>query len=286
MILCFMSSIFSLIILFGDIYGSKGSDRVTIHDLLPFDPSTQQTATDTGSQALNESSVQTRNESTSIIPDMIEHIISVTGSGALQVKPDFATVSLSIVTSKDSEKASLEANSATFLTVMDFLTKNVINNKNQSSNISSTNTSSVFTNSLSIKQVNLSKYTVIRNIVISTSNITAMPYWITEVGKLGVSSLDNIHLTLTDENIEKERINVMEKAMGDAWTKARDAAILLGVKVIGVKSLAIDNFAIHEHLSYPRGVSPNTISSWFQDFTPSIKLAMNITQSFLFKGTS
>jgi uncharacterized protein YggE len=286
MIVCFICSIFSLIILLGDIYGSKGSDRVTIHDLLPFDPSTQQTATDTGNQALNETSIQTRNESTSNIPDMIEHIISVTGSGMLQVKPDFATVSLSIVTSKDSEKASLEANSATFLTVMDFLTKNVINNSNQSSNISSTNTSSVFTNSLSIKQANLSKYTVIRNIVISTSNISAIPNWITEVGKLGVSRLDNVHFTLTDENIEKERINVMEKAMGDAWTKARDAAILLDVKVIGVKSLAIDYFAIHEHLSYPRGVSPSTISSWFQEFTPSIKLAMNITQSFLFKGTS
>jgi hypothetical protein len=113
-----------------------------------------------------------------------------------------------------------------------------------------------------------------------------MPYWINEVGKLGVNRLDKIHFNLTDENMDKERINVIEKAMGDAWTKARDVAILLDVKVIGVKSLAIDNFAVYEHLSYPRGVSPSTISSWFQDFTPSIKLATNVTQSFLFKDTN
>jgi uncharacterized protein YggE len=71
--------------------------------------------------------------------------------------------------------------------------------------------------------------------VISTSNISGMPAWITELGKLGVNSLDKIEFSLTDENMDKDRIDVMEKAMGDAWTKARDAAILLGVKVVGVK---------------------------------------------------
>jgi uncharacterized protein YggE len=142
---------------------------------------------------------------------------------------------------------------------MDFLTKYVINHKDQSNNISAVNTSSVPTNARSIKQANLSKYTVVQSIVLSTSNISGMASWITELGKLGVNSLDKIQFTLTDENMDKERINVMEKAMGDAWTKARDAAILLGVKVVGVKSLTIDNFAIHEDLSYPKGSKFNLI---------------------------
>jgi uncharacterized protein len=295
LILSFTVWIFSIMILLGDVSGTKGSDRVTIHDLLPFDPSTQQTATDTGSQALNNisnssaqtdmisSTIQPQNGSNTNMLDMTEHIISVTGSGVLPVKPDLVTISLGIITSKDSEEASLEANSATFHSVMDFLTKYGINNKVQSNNISAVNTSSVSTNALSIKQANLSKYTVVRSIVISTSNISGMPSWITELGKLGVNSLDKIQFTLTDENMDKERINVMEKAMGDAWTKARDAAILLGVKVVGVKSLTIDNFAIHEDLPYPKGLSPISISWWFQDFTPSVNLDMNISQSFLFR---
>ena len=200
------------------------------------------------------------------------------------MKPDFVTISLGIITSKDSEKASLEANSATFHSVMDFLTKCVFNHKDQSNNKSAVSTSSVSTNALSIKQANLSKYKVVRSIVISTSNISGMPSWITELGKLGVNSLDKIQFNLTVENMDKERINVMERAMGDAWTKARDAAILLDVKVVGVKSLTIDNFAIQEDLSYPKGISPSSISWWFQDFTPSVNLEMNITQSFLFRA--
>jgi uncharacterized protein YggE len=292
-ILCFMGSILSLTILPGDLFGSKGSDRVTIRDLLPFDPSTQLTATDIGSQILNKSTSQTgtvsstdqaRNGNTSYNADITEHTISVKGSGVIQVEPDFATVSLSIISSKGTEKASLDANSATFDAVKNFLTKNVINYKNQNSNIYVTNTSSLSTKALSIKQDNLSMYTVVRNIVISTSNLSNIPYWIAEVGKLGVNRLDKIQFNLTNENTDKERINVMERAMGDAWAKARDAAILLGVKVIGVKSLAIDNFAIREQFSYPQGFSPTTASSWFRDFTPSINLETDITQSFLFKA--
>jgi uncharacterized protein YggE len=147
-------------ILFGEVSGTKGSDRVTIHDLLPFDPSTQQTTTDTGSQALNNSSnssaqtgmisstIQPQNGSNTNMLDMNEHIISITGRGVLPVKPDIVTISLSIITSKDSEKASLEANSATFHSVMDFLTRYVINYKDQINNISAVNTSSISTNTL------------------------------------------------------------------------------------------------------------------------------------------
>jgi uncharacterized protein len=265
-----------------DLHAGKGSDRVTIRDLLPFDPSTQQTAGDTGDLIASNSSLQQTpaNQTVNVSPG--EHTITVKGTGSLQIKPDLATVYLSIITSKDTEKATLDANLATFDKVLNFLTKNVTNIKAQSSNVSAGNASSAFMTDISIKQDNLSKYTVARKMVFSTSELANIPEWITEAGKLGANRIDSIQLGLTSDTMDKERINVMEKAMGDAWFNARDAAILLGVRVVGVKSLTVDNFDVVEHLSYPEGISLASISAWYQYPIPSVSLEMNLTQSFLF----
>jgi hypothetical protein len=113
-----------------------------------------------------------------------------------------------------------------------------------------------------------------------------IPNWITEVAKLGVNRIDKVQFGLTGHTMDKERINVMEKAMGDAWFNARDAAILLDARVVGVKALTINNFTANEGLSYPKGVSPDSILYWYQDLVPSVNLGMNLTQAFLFKGVS
>jgi uncharacterized protein YggE len=285
-ILFSFGSVFSLSTITDGLLASKGSDRVTIRDLLPFDPSSQQSATDTGDQIpSNSSTQQTRSDQTGN-ESATENTITVKGSGSIPVKPDLAIISLNIITSKDSEKAALDADSATFDKVMNFLTKNVTKNKSQSGNVSASNGSSAFTTALSIKQDNLSRYTVTRNIAVNTSDLANIPNWITEVAKLGVNRIDKVQFGLTGHTMDKERINVMEKAMGDAWFNARDAAILLDDRVVGVKALTINNFTANEGLSYPKGVSPDSILYWYQDLVPSVNLGMNLTQAFLFKGVS
>ena len=278
--------VFSLSTITDGLLASKGSDRVTIRDLLPFDPSSQQSVTDTGDQiASKNSKLQTRSNQTGN-ETASENTIIVKGSGSIPVKPDLATISLSIITSKGSEKTALDSDSVTFDKVMNFLTKNVTKNKTQSGNVSASNRSSAFTVALSIKRDNLTNYTVTRNIVINTSDLANIPNWITEVGKLGVNRIDKIQFGLTGDTMYKERINVMEKAMGDAWFNARDAAILLDARVVGVKSLTINNFTTNESVYYPKGFSPDSILYWYQDLTPSVNLGMNLTQAFLFKGVS
>ncbi len=109
------------------IYG-KTSDRVTIHDLLPFDPdaseksatqnATVSHSTSTSKQsALADNITSLKNGSTvSTIGSgvMTNHSITVSGSGLLKVKPDLATIRLGITTYRNNMEAAYVANLIAF----------------------------------------------------------------------------------------------------------------------------------------------------------------------------
>src|SRR6266498_2132813 len=109
------------------IYG-KTSDRVTIHDLLPFDPdaseksatqnATVSYSTSTSKQsALADNITSLKNGSTvSTIGSgvMTNHSITVSGSGLLKVKPDLATIRLGITTYRNNMEAAYVANLIAF----------------------------------------------------------------------------------------------------------------------------------------------------------------------------
>jgi uncharacterized protein YggE len=253
---------------------SAVSGRTTIRDLLPFDPS----ASEPNLEGIGTKwSVETGNAESKIgLSNLTEHTISASGRGILQMEPDLATIYLRILTTKNNEKLALDSNLAIFRAALDSLTKEG-NKGNQTGNLTSQNISST----VALKYENASKFTVTRNLVIITSNIQAVPNWLDKAVKAGVN-VERVQFGLSDHRLEEQRINVMERAMGDAWKNARDAAILLGVKVTGVKSLSIDSFNVREDIPFPGLISRNFSSSWFVDFSPSVGLVLNVTQSFLF----
>jgi hypothetical protein len=75
----------------------------------------------------------------------------------------------------------------------------------------------------------------------------------------------------------------MELALGDAWKKARDAATLLDVRVVGIKSLSIDKLSFDNEAQFPNF---STTSFGASLIPSSVDLVMNVTQSFLFKERS
>src|SRR5262245_31578928 len=101
LILCSSSS-------FQNIYG-KTSERVTIHDLLPFDPAASEkspllnASNNNNSSSLGKVGVgnSTSLKNSSIVSTIeagiiTDHTIIVSGSGSLKVKPNLANIHLSI----------------------------------------------------------------------------------------------------------------------------------------------------------------------------------------------
>ncbi len=108
--------------------------------------------------------------------------------------------------------------------------------------------------------------------------MTAISVLLDKALKAG-ANVDQIQFGLSENMMDEQRINVMEKALGDAWKKARDAAILLDVRVIGIKSLSIDGFSFSNEAYFPASNNPNFASSLIPS---SVDLIMNVSQSFLF----
>jgi uncharacterized protein len=287
---CFV--VFTLSILFSYpssqyIYG-KTPDRVTIHDLLPFDPGASEKSaalnatvshpTSTSKQSvLANNMTSLKNGSTVSTIDsgaMTDHTITVSGSGSLKVKPNLATVHLSITTSRNNVEAAYVANLVAFQNLTSSIT-NVGTKDNKTSNFGLQNVSSI----ISIKQENNTKYAITRSILIKATNMTAITVLLDKALKAG-ANVDRIQFGLSENMMDDQRISVMEKALGDAWKKARDAAILLDVRVIGIKSLSIDGFSFSNEAYFPASNTSNFASSLVPS---SVDLIMNVSQSFLFR---
>jgi hypothetical protein len=217
LILCSNSS-------FQNIY-AKTSERVTIHDLLPFDPATSEKSPTTGNSA--------------------------------------------------------ETAYAANLAILQKITggiKNTGAKNNKTDTFAAQNLSSI----VSFNQENATKKVLTRGILVRATNMTAVSVLLDKALKAG-ASVDRIQFGLSEDKVDEQRVNVMELALGDAWKKARDAATLLDVRVVGIKSLSIDDLSFGNEAQFP--ISSTT--SFGASLIPSsVDLVMNVTQSFLFKERS
>lgn len=271
--------------LFQHIYG-KTSGRVTIHDLLPFDPAVSQKNPALNATVNNISSTSGKNgvgnstlKNGSIVSTieagiMNDHTITVSGSGSLKVKPNLANVHLSITTTGNSAETAYAANQAIFQKITRGI-KNIGANNNKTDTFAAQNLSST----ISFNQENATKKVVIRSILVRATNMTAVSILLDKALKAG-ANVDQMQFGLSDDKLDEQRVNVMELALGDAWKKARDAATLLDVRVVGIKSLSIDGLSFGNEAQFPTSTTTNFGASLIPS---SIDLVMNVSQSFLFK---
>lgn len=165
------------------------------------------------------------------------NILSTSGIATTDVKPDKVTITVGVVTTNKTAKAALSSNSAAVNRVLEVLLAAGVR-KNETS----TSAFSVSPNyNYSQGQNKITGFTVTNSIQIQSSNINNTGAWVdTAVSSGGANTIDGVDFTLSDKKSEEVKNSLIKQAINDARTKANTAASALGLKIIGVKSINVN----------------------------------------------
>jgi uncharacterized protein YggE len=180
-----------------------------------------------------------------------DHTLAVSGSSTSQVIPDKVILTLGVQTLGKSAKAAALSNSATMSKIVDALLAAGLR-KNETST-SSFSISPDYNYSKGAN--NITGFTVANSILIQSTNTSNVAKWIDTSVANGANSVDSVYFTVSDKRLSNVKNSLIPKAIDDAKNKANIAAAAMGLKVIGVKSININEF------SYPLPLSLQQQSS-------------------------
>jgi uncharacterized protein len=144
----------------------------------------------------------------------------VTGSATTQVKPDKVTVSLGVETTNTKAKAALAANSELMNKIISAL--KIAGVKDNETSTSSFTITPNRDYSIDKNQGKLIGFTVGNSIQIDSKNV------------------NNIYFSLSDKRLDDIRKELVNDAIDNAKEKADIAASALGLKIIGIRTVSID----------------------------------------------
>jgi uncharacterized protein len=182
----------------------------------------------------------TTNNNTTTINNSSSSILSTSGTATAKVKPDKVTIILGVETTNKTAKASLSTNSATMSKVL-----NVLLASGVKQNETSTSTFGISPNyNYSQGRNTITGFTTANSIQIQSSNINSTAKWIdTAVSSGGATTINSIDFTLSDKKLEEIKNGLIKQAINDARNKANIAVSALGLKVLGVKSVSVNEAA-------------------------------------------
>ena len=172
--------------------------------------------------------------------------LSLTGTATTMVKPDKVTVSLGLETTNKTANAALAANSKIMNEVIDALkAAGVKDNETSTSsfNISPNYNSSQSSSNTATRTIIIG-FTVSNSIQIQSTNINNTSKWIDTAIAAGANTVDRIDFILSDKKLEETKTNLIKQAMQDARAKADIVASAAGMKVAGIRSINLNEFAI------------------------------------------
>jgi uncharacterized protein len=188
------------------------------------------------------------------------NILSVTGTVTTMVKPDKVTVSLGLETTNKTANAALTANSKTMNKVIDTLKAAGVKD-----NETSTSSFSIFPNynysqsSSSGTTGRIIGFTVSNSIQIQSTDTTNISKWIDTALAAGANTVNRIDFTLSDKKLEETKNNLIKQAIESARAKADIVASAVGLKVVGIRSINLNEFAIQP--PFPPPPIPSTKQS-------------------------
>src|SRR6188472_1819654 len=167
----------------------------------------------------------------------------VTGTANTKVKPDKVILSLGVETNNKTANAALVANSKVMNKVIDALkTAGVKENETSTSSLS------IFPNyNYSRPSDTVGKitgFTVSNLMQIQSMNIRNVSKWIDTAIASGANTVNNVDFTISDKRLDEIKNNLIKQAIDNARTKANIATSVLGLKVVGVKSVNLNEFEI------------------------------------------
>lgn len=205
------------------------------------------------------------------------NILSDAGTATTKVKPDKVTLILGVETTDQTAKAALSTNSATMNKVL-----NVLLSAGVKQNETSTSAFSISPNyNYSQGRNIITGFTVSNSIQIESSKINDTARWIdTAISSGGATSINNIGFTLSDKKLQEIKNGLIKQAINNARSKADIAASALGLKVLGIKSMYINEFEQpptppqpflqKQSLATPAGANGTPIISGQQDVSVSV----------------
>lgn len=209
------------------------------------------------------------------------NILSTSGMATADVKPDKVTIIVGVETTNKTAKAALSSNAAALNKVLEVLLAAGVK-KNETS----TSSFSVSPNyNYSQGQNKITGFTVANSIQIQSSNVNGTAKWIdTAVSSGGANTINSINFALSDNRSGEVKNNLIKQAVIDARSKADIAASALGLKIIGVKSVNLNELEQEPPAPQPLAMTA-AIQARTASATPIIagqqKISVNISISWL-----
>ena len=162
----------------------------------------------------------------------------VTGSASTQIKPDKVTMSLGVETTNEKAKAALAENSELMNKIISALKiAGVKENETSTSSFTITANRNYSTDN---NQGNLTGFTVGNSIQIDSNNVNNTSEWIDTAVSAGANNVNSIYFSLSDKKLDVIKKELLDDAIENAKEKADIAASALGLKIVGIRTVGID----------------------------------------------
>ncbi|HEY7228725.1 MAG TPA: SIMPL domain-containing protein [Nitrososphaeraceae archaeon] len=161
-----------------------------------------------------------------------------TGSATTHTKPDKVTVSLGVETTNTKAKAALAANSELMNKIVSALKIGGVKENETSTSSFTITPNRDYT--IDKNQGKLIGFTVSNSIQIDSNNINKTSEWIDTAISSGANNVNSIYFSLSDKKLDDIKKELLNKAIENAKEKADIAASALGLKIVGIRTVTID----------------------------------------------
>jgi uncharacterized protein YggE len=186
--------------------------------------------------------LQTLNPTHNITTTNATNTLSLTGTATTTVKPDKVTVSLGVETTNKTADAALAANSKIMNQVLGVLKAAGV--KDNETSTSSFSISPNYNYSQPSVASRITGFTVSNSIQIQSTNINSTSKWIDAAIAAGANTVDRIDFALSNKKLEETKNTLIVQSMQDARAKADIVASAAGMKVVGIRSISLNELAI------------------------------------------
>ena len=188
--------------------------------------------------------LQTLNPTQNVTTTNTTNTLSLTGTATTTVKPDKVTVSLGVETTNKTADAALAANSKIMNQVLGALKSAGVRDNETSTSSFSISPNYNYSQPSSSAASRITGFTVSNTIQIQSTSINNTSKWIDAAIAAGANTVDRIDFALSNKKLEETKNNLIKQAMQDARAKADILASAAGVKVVGIRSISLNELAI------------------------------------------
>jgi uncharacterized protein YggE len=212
--------------------------------------------------AFAQQQLQTSNPTQNITTtNATTNTLSLTGIATTTVKPNKVTVSLGVETTNKTTDAALAANSKIMNQVIDALKATGVKDNETSTSAFSISPNYNYSQTSSTASRIITGFTVSNSIQIQSTNTNNTSKWIDSAIAAGANTVDRIDFALSDKKLEETKTNLIKQAMQDARAKADIVASAAGAKVVGIRSINLNELAIQPHPPSPIPLAKQSLAA-------------------------